>query len=101
MTNGLSPSLDRQSVLAAVEVHHDRGRIGHQRLFADKHGIRRYLAPRPFYAWSLFASFWSALHSSFWGVFCSLSTGLVMCTCGLLLYFLTHCCCLSCQSIML
>src|SRR6267378_6455654 len=97
----LSPSLDGESVLAAVEVHHDSSRIGHQRLLADKHGIRWDLAARPFYAWPLFASFWSVLHSSFWDVFCSLCAGLVMFTCGLVLYFLTHCCCLSCQSIML
>jgi len=38
----LSPSLHGESALAAVEMHHDSGRIGHQRLFADKHSIRRY-----------------------------------------------------------
>src|SRR5713226_3389851 len=98
MADRLSPSLNRESVLAAVEMHHDSSRIGHQRLLADKHGIRRNLAPRPLYARSLFTR---SLLASFCSVFCSLGSWLVMLTCGLVLYFLTHCCCLSCQSIML
>src|SRR6266581_9735334 len=79
----LSPSLDRQSVLATVEVHHNRSRIRHQRLLPNKHGIWRNLAPRPLYTRSLLASLWSVLHS--------LCAGLMMLAFGLVLYLFTHC----------
>src|SRR5437667_1788532 len=93
MTNRLAPSLDRESVLAAVEVHHDSSRIRHQRLLPDKHGIRRNLAPRPLYTWPLYTwpLFAWSLFTSFRSLFCSLCAGLVMFTCRLVLYFLTHC----------
>src|SRR5437016_1862305 len=98
MANRLSPSLDGECVLAAVEMHHNSSRIGHQRLLPDKHGIRRNLAPRPLDTWSLFTR---SLLAPLCSVFCSLGSWLVMLTCRLVLYFLAHCCCLSCQSIML
>src|SRR5438552_10877246 len=88
MANRLAPSLDGESVLAAVEMHHNSSSIRHQRLLPDKHGIRWNLAPRPLYTWPLFA--WS-LFTSFRSLFCSLCAGLVMFTCRLVLYFLTHC----------
>src|SRR5260370_36987970 len=98
MADRLSPSLHGESVLAAVEMHHNGSRIGHQWLLAHKHCIRWNLASRPLYAWSFFTR---SLLASFCSVFCSLGSWLVMPTCGLLRSFLRHCCCLSCQSIML
>src|SRR3989442_15900198 len=88
-------------------MHHNSSRIGHQRLFADKHGIWRNLATRPLYARSLLASFWSgfcslcSLFGSLCSLFGSLCAGLATFTCRLVLYLLTHCCGLSCHSIML
>src|SRR5207245_11457237 len=69
MANRLSPSLDGQSVLAAVEMHHNSSRIRHQRLFADKHGVWRNLATRSLHQGPAFPSFWS-LSRSLLCVFC-------------------------------
>src|SRR5207245_11349883 len=81
-------------------MHHNSSRIGHQRLFADKHGIWRNLATRPLYARSLLASFWSGF-CSLCSLFGSLCAGLATFTCRLVLYLLTLCCGLRCHSIML
>src|SRR5437867_1388679 len=93
MANRLSPSLDRENVLATVEMHHNSSRIRHQRLLPNKHGIQRNPATRPLDPRSVLAALWSKLYS--------VCAGLIMFTCGLLLYVLTHRCSLSCQSIML
>src|SRR5205823_12840725 len=71
VANRLPPSLDCESVLAAVEMHHNSSSIRHQRLLPNKHGIWRNLATRSLHAWSLFPSFWSLFRSLLW-VFCSL-----------------------------
>src|SRR5207245_8845911 len=56
MANRLAPSLDGESVLAAVEMHHKSSSIRHQRLLPDKHGTRRNLTPRPLSTWPLFSA---------------------------------------------
>src|SRR5439155_3110961 len=100
MANRLAPSLDGESVLATVEMHHNSSSIRHQRLLSDKHGIRWNLATWPLCARSLCAMFWSGF-CSLCSVLSSLWTRLMSLTCGLVFRFLTHCCGLSCHSIML